>query len=56
MKIKDIRILRMATPVHKTAGTNWMFVRIEADNGDYGIGEASTQYKDAGVAAEIEDF
>ncbi len=46
----------MRTPVHKTAGTNWMFVRIEADNGLWGIGEASTQYKDAGVAAEIEDF
>ncbi len=46
----------MRTPAHKTAGTNWMFVRIEADSGLYGIGEASTQYKDAGVAAEIEDF
>ena len=33
-----------------------MFVRVTADTGEYGWGEASTQYKDAGVAAEIEDF
>ncbi len=56
MKIAKTEIFRMRTPVHKTAGTNWLFVRITADSGDYGWGEASTQYKDAGVAAEIEDF
>ncbi len=56
MKISDVDIFRMRTPVHKTAGTNWLFVRITADTGDYGWGEASTQYKDLGVAAEIEDF
>ena len=56
MKITDIDVFRMRTPVHKTAGTNWMFVRVTADTGDYGWGEASTQYKDAGVAAEIGEF
>jgi galactonate dehydratase len=56
MKIADVTIHRMATPVHKTAGTNWMFVKITTEDGQYGIGEASTQYKDAGVAAEIMDF
>lgn len=56
MKITDVDVFRMSTPVHKTAGTNWMFVRITADTGDYGWGEASTQYKDAGVAAEIGEF
>ncbi len=56
MKITDVDVFRMGTPVHKTAGTNWMFVRITADTGDYGWGEASTQYKDAGVAAEIGEF
>ncbi len=56
MKIANVEVFRMRTPVHKTAGTNWMFVRITADTGDYGWGEASTQYKDAGVAAEIEEF
>ena len=56
MKITDVDVFRMSTPVHKTAGTNWMFVRIMTDTGDYGWGEASTQYKDAGVAAEIGEF
>ena len=56
MKIAKIETFRMRTPVHKTAGTNWLFVRITADSGDYGWGEASTQYKDAGVTSEIEDF
>ena len=56
MKIADIEVFRMRTPVHKTAGTNWMFVRVTADTGEYGWGEASTQYKDAGVAAEIGEF
>lgn len=56
MKITDVDIFRMCTPVHKTAGTNWMFVRISTDTGDYGWGEASTQYKDLGVAAEIAEF
>ncbi len=56
MKITDVDVFRMSTPVHKAAGTNWMFVRITTDTGDYGWGEASTQYKDAGVAAEIGEF
>ena len=56
MKITDIDIFKMRTPVHKTAGTNWMFVRITTDTREYGWGETSTQYKDAGVAAEIKDF
>ena len=56
MKITDIDIFKMRTPVHKTAGTNWMFVRITTDTGEYGWGETSTQYKDAGVDAEIKDF
>ena len=56
MKITDVDVFRMSTPVHKAAGTNWMFVRITTNTGDYGWGEASTQYKDAGVAAEIGEF
>ena len=46
----------MATPVHKTAGTNWLFVRIDTDEGISGWGEGSLQYKDAALAAEILDF
>ncbi len=56
MKITDVDVFGMRTPVHKASGTNWLFVRISTDTGDYGWGEASTQYKDAGVAAEIKDF
>ena len=46
----------MATPVHKTAGTNWLFVRIDTDSGISGWGEGSLQYKDAALEAEILDF
>ena len=33
MKITDVKVFRTATPVHKTAGTNWLFVRIDTDAG-----------------------
>ena len=56
MKIKDVKVFRMATPVHKTAGTNWLFVRIDTDSGISGWGEGSLQYKDAALEAEILDF
>jgi galactonate dehydratase len=56
LKITDIKVLRMATPVHKTAGTNWLFVRIDTDEGISGWGEGSLQYKDAALEAEILDF
>ena len=56
MKITDVKVFRMATPVHKTAGTNWLFVRIDTDAGISGWGEGSLQYKDAALEAEILDF
>ncbi len=56
MKITDVQVFRMATPVHKTAGTNWLFVRIDTDFGISGWGEGSLQYKDAALEAEILDF
>jgi galactonate dehydratase len=56
LKITDIKVFRMATPVHKTAGTNWLFVRIDTDEGISGWGEGSLQYKDAALEAEILDF
>ena len=46
----------MASPAHKTAGTNWLFVRIDTDSGVSGWGEGSLQYKDAALEAEILDF
>ena len=54
MKITDLKILRTSAPVG--AETNWLFVKIETDSGLYGIGEGSLQYKDMGLAAELEDF
>ena len=56
MKITDLTIHRMSAVPHKTSGTNWLFVRIETDSGVHGIGEGSLQYKDAGLAAELNEF
>ena len=56
MKITDVKVFRTSTPVHKTAGTNWLFVRIDTDAGISGWGEGSLQYKDAALEAEILDF
>lgn len=35
---------------------NWTFVKIETDEGIYGVGEGSLQYKDQGLRAELESF
>lgn len=56
MKITNVTTFRTSTPVHKTAGTNWLFVRIDTDAGISGWGEGSLQYKDAALEAEINDF
>jgi galactonate dehydratase len=56
MKITDVKVFRTATPVYKTACTNWLFVRIDTDAGISGWGEGSLQYKDAALEAEILDF
>lgn len=56
MKITSIKTFRTSTPVHKTAGTNWLFVKIGTDSGITGWGEGSLQYKDAALEAEINDF
>ncbi len=54
MKITDLKILRMSASPQ--ANTNWTFVKIETDAGIHGIGEASLQYKDAALIAELETF
>lgn len=56
MKITSVKTFRTSTPVHKTAGTNWTFVRVDTDAGISGWGEGSLQYKDMALVAEIEDF
>jgi galactonate dehydratase len=54
MRITDVQVLRTATPA--PADTNWTFVRIETDEGIHGWGEASLQYKDDALVAELEAF
>ncbi len=54
MKITDLEVLRMDAPSEQD--NNWLFVRIYTDEGIHGIGEGSLQYKDAALAAELENF
>ncbi len=54
MKITDLHVMRMGTPGQ--GGTNWTFVKIETDAGIYGWGEASLQFKDEGLMAELGAF
>ena len=60
MKITDVKILKMAAESHKTSvggdTNNWLFVKIYTDDGIYGIGEGSLQYKDQALESEILDF
>ena len=50
----------MAAESHKTSvggdTNNWLFVKIYTDEGIYGIGEGSLQYKDQALESEILDF
>ena len=55
-RIAAVETFKMGAPSHERASANWIFVRITAEDGTYGWGEASTQYKDAAVEAEILDF
>lgn len=54
MKITDLEVIRMQA--HAEPHNNWLFVRIHTDSGITGIGEGSLQYKDAALAAELENF
>jgi len=56
MKIKDLEVIRTSSPLHKTAGTNWLFVKILTDTDIVGWGEGSLQYKDSALEAEICDM
>lgn len=56
MKIKDIKIFKTSSPLHKTAGTNWLFVKIITDTDIFGWGEGSLQYKDFALESEILDM
>jgi len=54
MKITDVRVLQMAG--NDGQNWNWTFVKIDTDAGIHGVGEASLQYKDSAVKAEVEEF
>lgn len=56
MKITDVRVLQMAANPGRKGSYNWTFVKIETDSGIYGVGEASLQYRDQGIKAEIETY
>ena len=56
MKITEVRVLQMAASPGNPNGYNWTFVKIETDSGIYGVGEASLQYRDEGLKAEIEAY
>ena len=56
MKITEVKTFRMAAQPHKSDTNNWVFIKIYTDSGIHGTGEASLQYKDLALMAEIEDF
>jgi len=54
MEITDVKVLQMSAD-HRVAW-NWTFVKVVTDAGIHGVGEASLQYKDRSLKAELEDF
>ena len=56
MKITDIKahIMSVPGPDGKTICRNWIFVEVCTDEGVSGIGEATTEYHELAVAAQIE--
>jgi galactonate dehydratase len=57
MKITDISVKIFAVPgdAGRPVRRNWIFVRIDTDEGLYGIGEATTEYFTKAVEAAIVD-
>ena len=56
MKITDIRthIMSVPGPDGETVVRNWIFVEVCTDEGITGLGEATTEYHELAVAAQIE--
>ena len=56
MKITDVRCHIMHLPRPDGTGTlrNWIFVEVETDDGVTGIGEATTEYHEQAVKAQVE--
>ncbi|MBI2201593.1 MAG: hypothetical protein HYU43_06600, partial [Armatimonadetes bacterium] len=56
MKISDVRCHLMSVPRPDGPGAcrNWLFVEVETDAGLTGLGEATTEYHELAVKAQIE--
>lgn len=56
MKITDIRCHVMSVPNPDGSGVrrNWIFVEVDTDEGITGIGEATTEYHELAVKAQVE--
>ncbi len=56
MKISDIRadVMGVLGPDGVTVRRNWIFVQVHTDEGITGVGEATTEYHEMAVAAQIE--
>ena len=56
MKISDIvvRVMNIPAADGKTPRRNWIFVQVQTDEGLTGIGEATTEYHEMAVKAQIE--
>lgn len=56
MKITDIRthVMGVPGPDQRTVRRNWVFVEVRTDAGLVGVGEATTEYHELAVAAQIQ--
>jgi galactonate dehydratase len=51
----ETHVMGIASPGGLAPSRNWIFVRVETDEGLYGIGEATTEYHEQAVVAMIDD-
>ena len=56
MKITDIKTFLVGTGGPEGGGRNWVYVKVETDQGIYGIGEAYSVGPDEATVKVIEDF
>ena len=56
MKITDIQchVMSIPTPDNTKVRRNWIFVEVDTDEGITGLGEATTEYHEMAVKAQVE--
>jgi len=54
LEITDLKVLRTGGPGR--SGWNWLFIKIETNQGLHGVGEGSLQFTDAALTAELLNF